>query len=73
MKRFASIITLNILMVIGLMACNGIDPVLDPITYGENYIAVQLSTDKACYAPGESVVFSLNQIPAASAVMVPAT
>lgn len=70
MKRFASIITLNILMVIGLMACNGIDPVLDPITYGENYIAVQLSTDKACYAPGESVVFSLNQMPAASAVMV---
>lgn len=70
MKRFASIITLNILMVIGMMACNGIDPVLDPITYGENYIAVQLSTDKACYAPGESVVFSLNQIPAASAVMV---
>lgn len=70
MKRFASIITLNILMVIGLMACNGIDPVLDPITYGENYIAVQLSTDKACYAPGESVVFSLNQMPGASAVMV---
>lgn len=70
MKRFASIITLNILMVIGMMACNGIDPVLDPITYGENYIAVQLSTDKACYAPGESVVFSLNQMPAASAVMV---
>lgn len=70
MKRFASIITLNILMVIGLMACNGIDPVLDPITYGENYIAVQLSTDKACYAPGESVVFSLSQMPAASAVMV---
>ena len=70
MKRFASIITLNILMVIGLMACNGIDPVLDPITYGENYIAVQLSTDKACYAPGESVVFSLNQMPSASAVMV---
>lgn len=70
MKRFASIITLNILMVIGLMACNGIDPVLDPITYGENYIAVQLSTDKACYAPGESVVFSLNQMPGSSAVMV---
>lgn len=70
MKRFASIITLNMLMVIGLMACNGIDPVLDPITYGENYIAVQLSTDKACYAPGESVVFSLNQMPGASAVMV---
>ena len=70
MKRFASIITLNILMVIGLMACNGIDPVLDPITYGENYIAVQLSTDKACYAPGESVVFSLSQMPGASAVMV---
>ena len=70
MKRFASIITLNILMVIGMMACNGIDPVLDPITYGENYIAVQLSTDKACYAPGESVVFSLNQMPGASAVMV---
>ena len=70
MKRFASIITLNMLMVIGLMACNGIDPVLDPITYGENYIAVQLSTDKACYAPGESVVFSLSQMPGASAVMV---
>ena len=70
MTRFASIITLNMLMVIGLMACNGIDPVLDPITYGENYIAVQLSTDKACYAPGESVVFSLSQMPGASAVMV---
>ena len=70
MKRFASIITLNMLMVIGLMACNGIDPVLDPITCGENYIAVQLSTDKACYAPGESVVFSLSQMPGASAVMV---
>ena len=70
MKRFASISTLNMLMVIGMMACNGIDPVLDPITYGENYIAVQLSTDKACYAPGESVVFSLSQMPGASAVMV---
>lgn len=70
MRRLYTILSLNLLLVITLTACNGIDPVLDPITYGENYIAVQLSTDKACYMPGDEVEFALTQMPEASGLMV---
>ena len=70
MRRCYIIMMLNLLMVVGLSACNGIDPVLDPITYGENYIAVQLSTDKAQYKPGDEVKFSLTQIPEGADLMV---
>jgi dextranase len=32
----------------------------NPITYGDTYFNVLLSTDKACYRPGETVQFSFN-------------
>jgi len=46
-----------------LVGCNLISPEHDPITYGETYVTHLLSTDKACYAPGETVSFSLNALP----------
>ncbi|MDR0830382.1 MAG: glycoside hydrolase family 66 protein [Prevotellaceae bacterium] len=33
----------------------------DPITYGDTYFNTVLSTDKACYAPGEAVQFKLRE------------
>ena len=33
----------------------------NPITYGETYLPVDLTTDKAIYSPGDVVVFSLNK------------
>lgn len=46
-----------------LAACNLIEPENDPITYGETYIPHLLSTDKACYQPGEVVTLSINSLP----------
>jgi len=50
-------------MMLATVSCNEINPVNDPITYGDTYIANLLSTDKACYQPGEAVVLSLNTMP----------
>ncbi|WP_374163290.1 glycoside hydrolase family 66 protein [Arcticibacter sp. MXS-1] len=36
----------------------------DPVVYGETYFNSDLHTDKACYKPGETVHFSLKEIPA---------
>lgn len=33
----------------------------DPVVYGETYFNADLSTDKACYNPGETVKFTLKQ------------
>lgn len=33
----------------------------DPVTYGETYFNADLSTDKACYTPGEIVHFTLKE------------
>ncbi len=46
-----------------LSACQPGYPDINPITYGDGYMAVQLSTDKAAYAPGEPVQFTLNSRP----------
>ena len=45
------------------MSCNVNEPTQDPITYGETYIPYLMKTDKACYAPGQEVSFTLNNIP----------
>ena len=52
------LITISLMLV--LAGCRDDDPKANPITYGEGYMAVQLSTDKAAYKPGEVVKFSLN-------------
>lgn len=36
----------------------------DPITYGDSYMSIDISTDKSVYRPGESVQFSLKKKPA---------
>ena len=52
-----------------LVGCNLISPENDPITYGETYVPHLLSTDKACYAPGEAVSFSVNALPEGKATI----
>lgn len=44
-------------------SCNINEPTQDPVTYGETYIPYLMSTDKACYAPGQKVSFTLNNLP----------
>lgn len=39
----------------------------DPVVYGETYFNADLSTDKACYKPGETVQFSLKEKPSGNA------
>ena len=52
------------MLLVAASACNIIAPEHDPITYGETYIANQLSIDKACYKPGDAVQFTINSLPA---------
>ncbi|NDV94655.1 cycloisomaltooligosaccharide glucanotransferase [Dysgonomonas sp. 521] len=35
----------------------------DPVIYGETYFKADLNTDKACYKPGETILFSLSEKP----------
>jgi len=56
--------TLIAMLLVAATACNTIEPEHDPITYGETYISNLLSTDKACYKPGETVQLSINSLPA---------
>ena len=56
--------TLLVMLLVAASACNIIAPEHDPITYGETYIANQLSIDKACYKPGDAVQFTINSLPA---------
>lgn len=35
----------------------------NPITYGETYLNTKLSTDKAAYSPGETVTFTIKDLP----------
>lgn len=54
---------LSILLVwSGVGSCTAAYPDNDPLTYGQMYVETFLSTDKVCYAPGESVKFSLNKM-----------
>lgn len=34
-----------------------------PITYGQSYMGINISTDKAAYKPGETVQFSIKKLP----------
>ena len=56
-------------LLVSLMSCNIIEPSNNPITYGENYTAVQLSTNKAAYMPDETVEFTLSQLPVEGAMI----
>lgn len=39
----------------------------NPVTYGETYMSIDFSTDKAIYNPGETVHFRLKDVPKANA------
>ena len=39
-----------------------VDSSVNPITYGDGYMEVYLSTDKAAYIPGEEVKIKLNKM-----------
>lgn len=61
---------LALCLLLGIAACNQIDPKNDPITFGDGYLDVQLSTDKAAYMPGEQVTFTLNKLVGAGSASV---
>ncbi|MCR5003092.1 MAG: glycoside hydrolase family 66 protein [Bacteroidales bacterium] len=44
------------------VSCTEDYPDENPVTYGDTYMETYLSTDKAVYAPGEVVSFSLNKM-----------
>lgn len=50
-------------LLVATTGCNINEPTQDPVTYGETYIPYLMSTDKACYAPGQKVSFTLNNLP----------
>lgn len=59
-----NMIQLMIYMLAFAMAgCIDDEPSNNPVTYGDGYVRVLLSTNKAVYAPGEEVQFSLNNLP----------
>lgn len=60
MKKLAYI---ALAMSLSLASCIDSEAYNNPITYGDGYIAMLLSTDKAAYQPGEVVQFSLSNAP----------
>lgn len=58
MKKLAYI---ALAMTLSLSGCMADEASRNPITYGDGYMPVQLSTDKAAYKPGETVHLSLNK------------
>ena len=61
MKNMYPILLMTLL--VATTGCNINEPTQDPITYGETYIPYLMSTDKACYTPGQKVSFTLNNLP----------
>ena len=61
---------LSVMVLMSISACSRFDIENDPITYGDGYMEVQLNTDKARYAPGEPVKFTLNKPIDAGNVMI---
>lgn len=59
MKKLAYI---ALAMTLALSSCMDDEALHNPITYGEGYMPVQLSTDKAAYKPGETVRLALNKL-----------
>ena len=60
MKKMYPILLMTWL--IATTGCNTNEPTQDPVTYGETYIPYMLRTDKACYTPGQTVSFTLNNL-----------
>ena len=61
MRRMNLILMMTLL--VATTGCNINEPTQDPITYGETYIPYLMSTDKACYLPGQVVMFTINNLP----------
>ena len=61
MRRMNLIVMMTLL--VATTGCNINEPTQDPITYGETYIPYLMSTDKACYLPGQTVQFTVNNLP----------
>ena len=56
--------TLFFATTLSLFSCEKNDtPSNNPITYGETYLKIDISTDKAVYTPGSTVRFSLASMP----------
>lgn len=53
-----------------MVACSNdyYNTVNDPLTYGQSYIDIDISTDKALYSPGEAVRFTLKEVPAGAKI-----
>ena len=60
MRRITYIL-LSAALVLG-SCIDEVDSSVNPITYGDGYIEVYLSTDKAAYIPGEEVKIKLNKM-----------
>ena len=59
--------TLFFATTLSLFSCEKNDtPSNNPITYGETYLKIDISTDKAVYTPGSTVRFSLASMPSGS-------
>lgn len=54
---------------LALTACNRYEPQNNPITYGETYLDLVVSTDKAAYRPNETVTFTMKAVPADARVV----
>ena len=50
-------------LLVATTGCNMNEPTQDPITYGETYIRYLMRTDKAAYAPGQTVSLTVNNLP----------
>ena len=69
MKRHLYMSNMILAMLLMAAGCNLMEPDNNPVTYGESYIGYPfLSTDKACYQPGEAVQLSLTNYPACGVI-----
>ncbi|MCL2776330.1 MAG: glycoside hydrolase family 66 protein [Oscillospiraceae bacterium] len=57
-KRTVYILAVSLVMFISCEKDHNTD---DKVTYGDNYMSIDLSTDKAVYKPGETVRFTLKE------------
>ena len=53
-------VILMAVVTLSVTSCNMINPKNDPITFGAGYQEWMFASDKACYAPGETVMLSLR-------------
>lgn len=67
MRRITYIL-LSAALVLG-SCIDEVDSSVNPITYGDGYMEVYLSTDKAAYIPGEEVKIKLNKMVEGNAIV----